>query len=227
MKLVFTDLEQPVVLHWGMVKTIEVENSHLFARLCESILSGKGKDAVERYSIWDDDGNELTSSGSLFVISDPLRLPWDSKDLSGKLLDVMESLLFEDEEIRRGLEGCNSWIFASILRGSHQLGGDYHFTVEWDLRQYLKSFGFTIDRGESQSYLDSLITFLDFACDMGLKKMLVFFNLKTFLEKNEYELFLKRTVFLGLNVLLLENKRDYLKYDLEDKTIIDQHFLEY
>ena len=55
----------------------------------------------------------------------------------------------------------------------------------------------------------------------------IFINLKTFLEKTEYESFLEHAVFLNFLVLLLENKRDYLKYQLEDKMIIDQHFLEF
>ena len=225
MKLVFSGLESPVVIERRAVKTLEVENCHLFTNLCRSILSGKG-DAIEPYSLWDDEGEEITPANSMLVVSDPLRLPWDSKELLGKLLDTMDNLLREDEETVQSLEEYGSYLSSVILRAAHQFGCDYRFAIEWGARQYLKAFGFSVDRCETDSYLD-LMKFLDFASDMGLEKLLVFINLKTFLEKTEYELFLERAVFLGFHVLLLENKRDCLKHSFEDKMVVDQHFLEF
>lgn len=226
MKLVFSGLEHPVVIERGAIKNLEVENCHLFAGLCKSLMSGRG-DEIEPYSVWDDEGKEIMPSNAMLVVSDPLKLPWDGKDLSGRLLDKMESLFMEDEEVIQSFEEYGSYLASTILQVSHQLGSDYRFAVEWGIKQYLKSFGFAVDRCETDSYLESLMKFLDFASDMGFEKLLVFINLKTFLEKTEYESFLKHAVFLNFHVLLLENKRDYLKYQLEDKTIIDQHFLEY
>lgn len=215
-----------MVIRRGRVYTVEVENSCLYTRVCRSLVAGGGDAALEQFSIWDDEGVELTPAKAVLAISDPLHLPWDSAELSGRLLGMMESLLFESEDARGTFEEYGRQLQALACRLTHQVECGYRFNVEWDVKRYLKSFGFGADRGESLPYIDMLNSFLDFISDMRLKKMLVFVNLKTFLTENEFQQFLDRVFFHDLEVLLLENKPSEINFDTEDKMIIDQHFLE-
>ena len=226
MNIVFSGFSRPIEVSSSFVRTIEIENKVLFTRVCQSLLSGAGEFAKEPYSLWDEKDAELAATTAFLSVSNPLALPWDSKDLAGKLYRRLEQLMLEDEEAREEIERLSIEIDSSILRLTHQVNGDYSFAVEWGLRKYLKSFSFFVDRDENASYLDSLNTFLDFAADMSLKKVLLFVNLKTFLSGNEYEQILERIFFHGFSVMLLESTVDSAVYALEKKTIIDQHFLE-
>lgn len=226
MRLVFSGADSPIEVNRGRVRTVEMENPHLFTRVCRSFIAGGDVDAFEPFSLWDGDESELAPAKALLVVTDPLRLPWDSADLAGKLPAVMESLLFEDEDARSAFESYGRQLAAFAFCLTHQVECDYRFNVEWDVRRYLKAFGFAANRGEGLPYIEMLNTFLDFASDMQLKKVLVFVNLKTFLSENEFEQFLDRVFFHEFTVLLLESKACAIDYEYEDKTVIDQHFLE-
>lgn len=226
MRLMLSGADGPIKVDRGRVRTVEIENPRLFTRVCRSFIAGGDTDTLEPFSLWDGDGSELVPAKALFVVTDPLRLPWDSADLSGKLPAVMESLLFEDEDARSAFEDYGRQLAAFTFRLTHQVESDYQFNVEWDVRRYLKAFGFAANRDEGLPYIEMLNTFLDFASDMQLKKVLVFVNLKTFLSENEFEQFLDRVFFHDFTVLLLEGKACAIDYEYEDKTVIDRHFLE-
>ena len=226
MKLIFAGSDRPINIARGHVSTVEVENPCLFARICRSLVSNGGGGVFEQFSLWDEAGNELAPSRVLFAVPDPLHLPWDCTELSNKLLGIMETLLYEDEEARRIFEDYGSQLRGFSQRLTHQVECDYRFNVEWDMRRYLKSFGFSADRGDDLPYIDMLNMFLDFVSDVQLEKVLVFVNLKTFLGKIEFEQFLDRVFFHEMQVLLLENKVCDINYGYESKMRIDQHFLE-
>lgn len=227
MKITLSGINHAIELMEGEVCTLEIENRTLYANVCRSLASGEGGSAFEPYSVWDDDGEELTPSSSLLVVTDPLNLPWEHKALSGKLFDRLENLLFESEESRDEVESLASSLFRAIARLPHQVNAEYSFGLEWSLRQYLKSFAFHVDRFESSRYLDSLISFLDFSSDMGVKQVLVFSNLKTFLSKTDLIEVFEHVFFHNLRVLLLETAHDGTCYEHEKKMYIDQHFLEF
>lgn len=226
MKLIFTGADRPIDIAKGYVSTLEVENPCLFTRICRTLVSNGGEGVFEQFSLWSEDGKEMASSQVLFAVPDPLHLPWDSAQLSGRLLGMMEALLYEDEEARRKFEDYGSKLRGFSQRLTHQVECDYRFNVEWDIRHYLKSFGFSADRGEDLPYIDMLNMFLDFVSDVQLEKVLVFVNLKTFLGKIEFEQFIDRVFFHEMQVLLLENKLCDIDNDFERKVRINQHFLE-
>lgn len=226
MRLVFSGAMLPVEISKEYVRTYEIENNHLFTRICASLISGEGEEAIEPYSIWADDDTEKSPSSSLLLVTDPLNLPWQARDLSGHLYERVGQLVFEDEEARMEIEALGNQISSLILRLTHQISGDYEFSSEWSVGQYLKAFSFAPSRGNDDSYLDSLLGFLDFASDVHLEKPLAFINLKRFLLKKELEEVFDRAFFLGIPLLLLENVVDLRQYKHEKKTCIDQHFLE-
>lgn len=180
MKLIFAGADRPIGIARGYVSTVEVENPCLFARICRSLVANGEEGVFEQFSLWDKAGNELAPSRVLFAVPDPLHLPWDCTELSNKLLGIMETLLYEDEEARRIFEDYGSQLRGFSQRLTHQVECDYRFNVEWDMRRYLKSFGFSADRGDGLPYIDMLNMFLDFVSDVQLEKVLVFVNLKTF-----------------------------------------------
>lgn len=226
MKLVFSGFEHSIEVSSTYVRTVEIENTILFTRVCRSLLSGKGESAFEPYSVWDDEGQEISPSAPFLIISDPLKLPWDSKDLLGKLFNKFESLMMEEEEERSELEQLACNMNSVVQRLSHQVNGDYSFAIEWNIRQYLKAISFSVEHHEDESYLESLNTFLDFASDMSFKKAFIFINLKNYLDENELNEVLQRLIFLEIPVILLENVHRDLNHDLERKLMIDQYFLE-
>ncbi len=226
MKLVLTGLENPIEIVPGLVTTLQVENEALFARVARSIVSLQGREAVEPFTLWEDDA-EVKPSSALLVVPDALNLPWDERLLMGEVLKRVEREFLEDEDLRRAVESMDSSLSEKLLQLGFGMNSDYGFALEWDLKRYLKFRGFGVGFRSDESLLDSLLNFLSLAFDAGCKKVIVFVNLKTFLTKSEVEALFEHVFYSKMKVLLLENKRDEVVYDYGRKMIVDLQFLEY
>lgn len=227
MKIVFSGFDSSISISPCHVSVLRVENKALFTRVCQSLLSGKGEEALEPYSIWRDDGKRLSARDALIVVPSPLNLPLAHKGLLGRLHAKLCEEVQLDEALHGTLQDLNAGLRSCVASVSHQLNADYYFKVEWNLASYLKTFGFGVEVAEDASLLDNLISFIDLAADMNIDEAILFINLKTFLDKNTLEMLEERIVFHSLKVLMLENQASEYYADIESKTIVDQHFLEY
>lgn len=226
MKLLFSGFEEAIEIDQQRVALLEVENKVLFSRICQSLLSELGETSLEPYSLWSDTDVKMKPVDSFLLVMNPFDLPWQHKALAGKLYARLEKILLEDEEARREIEGLCQQLSSRVLSLGFQLQSDYAFAIEWEMRKYLRSFGFGVDANIENRLLDNLIKFLALAADVSFDKVLVFVNIKAFLTEKELKEFYSQVVFFNLKVLLLESQNDVTRFEQERKMLIDQHFLE-
>lgn len=226
MRLVFSGLENPLKLTAGETSVLQVENSALFARIVSSLQTGLGHQAMEPYSLWEDDG-EVKPGNALMVVPDALNLPWDDRAFMTTITKRVEREFLEDEDLRMQVEEAERAIKMRLSRSNLGFNADLGFGLEWDLKRYLKFLGFGAAPQEDRSFLDNLLNFLSFALDAGCRKTIVFVNLKTFLTENELQMLYDHVFFLKLSLLLLENKIDTMSYRHENKLAVDLQFLEH
>lgn len=227
MKLSFAGLDHSIAFNAKHVVVVQISSKALFARICQSLLSGKGESAVEPYSIWDDEGQEVTSSKAFIPIINPFDLPWKHKSLMGMIPKQIEGILLQDENQRTELQALGSELESAIARIGFQLNADYAFKIEWMLGNHLKAFGFDIDVPEGASLLDNLIQLIDLAADANINETLLFVNLKTFLLKTELIELYSRLNFREIKAILLENQEAEASGEFEQKVVIDRDFIEY
>ena len=226
MNVYFTGLQAPLLVDEQAVSVLEVHNRALFARLSGSLMSGAGADAVEPYTIWGSYGEELSPSGQFLAVTCPLDLPWGNKALSSGLASHVEQLMFEDEGARRDVEDAFALLRSRLCQLALSLESEYAFDINWELKRYLRTYGFGVELVDDEPLLDKLIKFLALVKDASLNKVILFVNLKLFLTENELELFYEQAFFSKLRILLVENAYDALRYERERKYVIDQDFLE-
>lgn len=226
MRLVFSGLENPLKLTADETSVLQVENSALFARIVSSLQTGLGHQAMEPYSLWEDDG-EVKPGNALMVVPDALNLPWDDRAFMTTITKRVEREFLEDEDLRMQVEEAERAIKMRLSRLNLGFNADLGFGLEWDLKRYLKFLGFGAAPQEDRSFLDNLLNFLSFALDAGCRKTIVFVNLKTFLTENELQMLYDHVFFLKLSLLLLENKIDTMSYRHENKLAVDLQFLEH
>jgi CRISPR-associated protein Csn2 len=155
-----------------------------------------------------------------------LALPWDDKAFSGGLSARFERMVLEDEAARREIEEAFAILQSRLSRVALGFDSDYAFGIDWELKRYLRTYGFGVEIADDEPLIDKLIKFLMMARDASLKKALLFVNLKLFLTENEFDLFLEQALFSRLSVLLVENVCDTPLRPQERKYIIDQDLLE-
>ena len=226
MKIYFTGFDSPILVGADFVSVLEVHNRPLFARICQSLATGLGTDALEPYTLWDDEDVALKSESQFLLVSTPINLPWDDRALTGGLASRFEQIVFEDESVRCEIEKAFGDLRSCISQQALQLNSDYTFGVDWDLKRYLKTYGFGVDLVEDEPLIDKLIKFIMLAKDSRLNKPLLFMNLKLFLSESELLRFYEQIFFARLPILLIEAVHDETLFAQEKKYVIDQDFIE-
>ena len=226
MKISFAGLETCLEVNECMPFCLEVANPTFFARLCQSLLGCMGEDAPEPYTIWSSEGTELRSQSVILPVANPFGLPWGDKLLASGFPALMEQRFKEDEELRGEAEDLAHKLSSLVAAIALQFNADYTYAKDWEVKKYLKAFGFGVEVLSNASLLDNLIRFIDFASDMSFRGVIIFLNLKIFLVDSDIDLLYERVFFQGLKVVLLENAHDAIKRPHEQKLVIDQDFLE-
>lgn len=227
MNLVFDEIDTAISINNRFINVIQVEQPKLFSRLLCSLMSCKGREAEIPYTIWDDREEELNPTNAFLIVTNPVDLPWKDKGINNKLYGRMNDLMMEDDELRQKLSELQTTLNTSISFLGLQLRSDVRFNLEWNLQNYLKCFGFSVDLEDNVTLLDNLISFIDYIFDLKIYRVLLFVNLKIFLTENELKELYSHVIFLGLRVLLLEGTRDSHFYSQEKKHVVEQEFLEY
>lgn len=227
MRISFGGFDNPVELAERGVTIFRVERECLFSRVCESLLSLKGYEAVEPYSVWDDDGREIAPRKAFLIVPNVFDLPWGHKDLLGGLYARLEEDLLLDEGLRSELQNCGEAMKGLLNRLGIQMNAEYRFGLEWNLKGYLKAFSYEVDLSNSSSILDKLISFVDLGADMQIDKVLVFVNLTTFLSEIDLTHLHQRAFFHGIRILLIENQRSVVYMDHAVVYIVDRDFIEF
>lgn len=226
MNICFSGLQLPIPVDDAAVTVLEVHNKAFFARICQSLASQRGSDAIEPHTFWDEAGKEWKASNCLLVVDTPLDLPWDDRALAGGLANRMAELTHEDADVRQGVEDAFALLQSRLRQVAIMLDSEYAFEVDWELKKYLRTYGFGVELDEDEPLIDKLIKFLMLAKDASLDKAIAFVNLKLFLTKNELEQFYEQAFFAELRLLLVENVEDAITYKRERKLVIDQDFIE-
>lgn len=226
MMLCFDGFGSPVEIASGRASSLTIESRVLFARVCQSLSSKMGADAMEPYTLWFDHDTEMRPTSSIEYVADPFDLPWGEKALAGRLDERIERIVFEDEAARMRLEAAARDIEEIANAASLQLSSDYAFGIEWDLRRYLHSFGFSVQKATNEPLLESLIRFCHYVEDARYSGLLVLVNLRFFLSENEMKAFLEQVFFSNLYVLILNAGVESDIFPKEKKYVIDQHLLE-
>lgn len=227
MVISFSGFDHPIACDDAGVSVVQVSNKAMFARICQSLVSGRGEEAVEPYSVWKENGTEILPSHAFLPVIDLFDLPWKHKSLSAGLYKQLEKHLLVDEDDRKLIQQLNEQLESAVVQIGFQYHGEYGFGIEWSLQRYLNAFGFGVELSPNASLFDNLMSFIELAADVGLSETLLFVNLKTFFTEKELLELYERLVFYGISSLLLENRDVTMQYEFERKTVIDQHFLQY
>lgn len=225
MKLTIEGFNEPIILGGGSVAVLEIHDRRLFSRMCQSLISEKGEEAIEPFSLWEDDGSKRNARNAMLPIANPFELPWEERSLLNDLQEMVEEVYVADDQARRKIDEAAHKLREEVSCLGLRLQSDYEFALEWDLGRFLKAFDFSVDEDSADSLLENLIKFVKFASDIHCHQVVLFMNLKSFLEKNELEEFYREAFFCDLNILLLESAPDDEFYAQERKTTIDQDFL--
>ena len=118
MKLSFSGFENVLEIVPGQISVLQIESIQLFTRVCQSIFGLGESEVLESFSLWSDDGKELSKKNSFLSIVDPFNLPWRDRGLISALYDQVEQYMKEDDEIIRLRTNIRQAAEAKVANGT-------------------------------------------------------------------------------------------------------------
>lgn len=219
MKIVFLGVPISIELSDKKVSVLEINNNHLFAEICNSLLAKDEELREIPFSLWNED-KEIKPEQNILYVDSPLSLPWDDKKLNNKFLEYVSKEINLDEQRRSRIIEAVSAINEEIFHVSSGFSASYELQTEWDMAKYLKMSHFSAEKA-GRSFFDNQIEFLNFISDVSFGGAVVFVNLKKFFTQEQYVEWSNQVVFLGIQTLLIETETSIQDNINENKQVLD------
>lgn len=223
MKLQIGYIENEIDINNEVVNSIEVENRECFYRLVNDFVVESNNGDVDFLTLLDCAGQEVCLSNKLLVIIDYFNLDNVIKKYIGYLEKNL--VLSVDDKDRNELLKYSSKLVSCFEKIVSKTDLPVKVNLSQDISGLIKVMKMSFDLKES--LLDNLLLLIDLEKSFNLNKFLVFINLKQYLSKKDLVELYKYSVYVGVNILLIDSQSYGGTVEYEKKIIIDSNFDEY
>ncbi len=199
MKLAHFDWSSPIEFREGSLNTLVIENT-LYFRYTILQLIDQQEGLQNGYIL--SDGDEIYDFNKYVeIITDPLRLAFDSRNITTKINQtVQEECVHLGQDSTRLIQEINQFAGDISLR----LDFDVKYQNLNDLSGVMKLLGFSID-SENMTPLERILEYMNIQTEFFRRKLFILVNFKQFFTLEEQQGLLKQIQYKKYNVLLLEH----------------------
>lgn len=223
MKLQIGYIENEVFISDGVVNSVEIENKQCFYRLVNDFVVLSNNGDVDCLALLDDLGKEVGISNKFLVIIDYFNID----NVMKKYLSYFEkTIVFSiDDKDRNNLLSYSSKLISYFEKVVSKLDLPVKINFSGDINTLVKFMKFSFNLKDS--LFDNLLLLIDLEKEFNLYKFLVFVNLKQYLSRKDLLELYKYSVYVGVNILLIDSQSYGGTLEYEKKIIIDSDFYEY
>lgn len=201
------------------VTTLEIENKGCFYRTVMNFINISNGEQIEDIYVFDDKKEEINISNKTIVISDYFDLNLIVKKYSNHLQKyIIENT---DESITNDLSIIYKKIMDKIKKSFESIDFSVQINDEFSLEQVIKLIKPTIQL--KNDLLSNLYLLIDLEKIFKISKVMIFINLKQYINKNELLEFYKYCIYNNVKVLFIENKDYQVTLENEKKLIVDDN----
>ena len=222
-KLIIEGIDEPILIDEGMTTSLAVANKTFFSRLVSSLLDGSG-DGLEKFVFCKDEKNIKFSKVALSIVN-PFDLPFKNASLLKNLFQKVEDAVKYNDSVLIKVNELQLLLSQAFEDANKNFNGNYDFGIEFDVKKYLKTFGYSSDVERASSLLESLILFLNFVADVAPEMVLFFVNLGYFLGNDDLNSFCKEIFSLKLTAFMVDSGDRLPRLCNTRNYAIDQHFI--
>lgn len=212
MMLTYQLLDNPLQLKEGSINVLVVENPVAMRNLISSIVHGRHELVLSK------DFKIIEFAKNTEFIFDVFNLNCNSKTLLSKIASEAELIAKDNwEESMNLMSEVND--YGNLIVS--QLNFPARFSYIEDAARLIKLLNIEFN-DEELSFAESLLEYMSICRQLLKKELFIFFNLKSFLTKEELALLYKSVEYEQLRLILLESHNDENRYESEKVTIIDK-----
>lgn len=208
MKLVSSELSKAILSDGNAVTEWIIESPNLFSRYVQELLRQcEGEDGQFVLS----HNNKIVEiSNCMEIILNPFNVQINSKRILTKLYTDLNKLA-QSEEMYLQTRQIIQTLMEYLLELEQK--SDYILTIEQeiDLMLMFKAFGIKHEIIE-ENYFENLMRYIKIVSGVLGIKVMIFVNVRSYLDNEQMELLLKEAAYQEIQILLIENqKRTCLK----------------
>ncbi|MCI5984492.1 MAG: type II-A CRISPR-associated protein Csn2 [Firmicutes bacterium] len=223
MRLSIKYIDNVITFNNSSINCLEIENKSYFYKIVNDINNISVGNVIEDVIFTDDEYKELNLSNKINIIFDYFNFDFNSKKIISIInKKVNENILINDKDNLSKLYNKIRKIYLPIL---NDMSLNIDINNDFDLDLMIKLLNITIK--SKDNLLDNLFLLIDIEKELNINKIIVFINLKQYLNKNELIELYKYLLYNNIVVLLIDSQSYGICNEYEKKIIIDEELEEY
>ena len=225
MKINIEYIDNEIIMPDNKVFNIEIENKIYFYRLINELnYISNGADSPEEDNIkFFKNNNELNLFNKIDVYIDYFNIDFNSKKIINSLYRALKTTISEEDKIKI----ANYYLKIKNILSKSFLDYNLPLTIssEYDIELIFKLLKINV---EKKNYLlDNLLILIDINNIFKINELLIFVNLKQYLNKEELNELYKYSVYNNVKILLIDSQSYGTCNEYEKKLIIDSNLDEF
>lgn len=223
MRLSIKYIDNVITFDNRYINCLEIENKSYFYKIVNDINNISVGNVIEDVVFTDDEYKELNLSNKINIIFDYFNFDFNSK----KIISIINKKVNENISIND--KGNLSKLYNKIRKIYLPILNDMDLNIDinndFDLDLMIKLLNITIK--SKDNLLDNLFLLIDIEKELNINKIIVFINLKQYLNKNELIELYKYLLYNNVVILLIDSQSYGICNEYEKKIIIDEELEEY
>lgn len=225
-KLQIYAFENEIIFSEDYINILTIEDKTLYSNIVESFSKSIIGEKPQETLILTEGDEILNISKNVMLIVDPFNIEFNSKNILAKLTDDISKIFLMEDEIRIETQE----LYQSIIKNVYKIVSEYPFEItlkeEQKIQDIIKNLSLKINSNFYSKLIDKLFGIIDISSSLKIYKLLVFVNLKLFLNPKQIEEFYKYSKYHHQQIILLENVKNCVSLNYEKHLTIDNDYYE-
>ena len=218
--------ENKIELKEDKVSVLEIEDKKLFNKIIQTLnLKTKGELKEDNEILLKDNEEVLDIEKNMIIVFDLFNIEYNNKKYLSKIYEKISSNIKNSEEykIEKLILALRNYLITEV----NELEFEFSMKDDLAIQDILKLFQVKIDEELYDTTLEKLEFLIELISTLGIAKILIIPNLKSYVDKEEVLELYKYSIYNNIKLLIIESNKqeDLLKY--ENKIIIDKNFCDF
>lgn len=223
MKLCIKYIDNNLVFNNEYINCLEVENKNYFYKIVKELNNIANGEMEDNVIFTDNESNEINIINKINIIIDYFNIDFNSKKILSLInKKINSSISINDKDNLSKLYNKIKKIYIPIL---NDMDLNIDINNDFDLDLIVKLLNVSIKNKDN--ILDNLFLLTDIEHELNISKLLVFVNLKQYLNEQELIELYKYLLYNNIVVLLIDSQAYGVCNEYEKKIIIDNELEEY
>jgi CRISPR type II-A-associated protein Csn2 len=218
MKMLLSNYENDLEFDNYHINTIEILDKKAFYQFLKDINNINIQDNIS----FIEKGELVNIQSKISIIYNYINFEFDNKKIINNILDKINSNLDEkdEEEINKIYKKLKS-IYTNIIKEIDlELEIEEDFSIQ-DISKMMKP-----RIVNKNNLIDNLLLLIDIESELKIDELIIFVNLKGYLDNEELTELYKYAIYKNINILLIDNNK-YITNKFEKKLLIDEDLIEF